>query len=86
MIKLTCSIFMSSSNFFIIFFTYIKTSKDSSAKYYQNNKERLGKKKIAKDISLSKEKIERKSLYGGERYKNLQQDEKQKLFRVKEKI
>ena len=54
MIKLTCSIFMSSSNFFIIFFTYIKRSKDSSAKYYQNKKERLGKKKIAKDISLSK--------------------------------
>ena len=24
--------------FFIIFFTYIEVSKDSSAKYYQNNK------------------------------------------------
>ena len=26
---------------YIYFFTYIKMSKDSSAKYYQNNKERL---------------------------------------------
>ena len=43
-IKLTCSISLSSNNFFIYFFTYIKMSKDSSAKYYQNNKERLQKK------------------------------------------
>ena len=42
-IKLTCSIFMSSNNRFIIFFTYIEISKDPSAKYYQNNKERLQK-------------------------------------------
>ena len=43
-IKLTCSIFMSSNNLFIFFFfTYIEISKDPSAKYYQNNKERLQK-------------------------------------------
>ena len=30
--------------FFIIFFAYIKITKDLSAKYYQNNKERLPKK------------------------------------------
>ena len=32
------------NNFFTTVFTYIKMSKDSSAKYYQNNKERLKKK------------------------------------------
>ena len=48
MIKLTCSIFISSNNFFIIFLTYIKMSKDSSAKYYQNIKERYKKKKQKK--------------------------------------
>ena len=39
MINLTCSIFMS----YKFFFMYIRMSKDSSAKYYQNNKERLQK-------------------------------------------
>ena len=32
-----------SSNIFYILFTYIKMSKDSSAKCYQNNKERIQK-------------------------------------------
>ena len=35
--------FMTSNNFFIYFFKYIKMSKDSPAKYYQHNKERLQK-------------------------------------------
>ena len=39
MIKLTCSIFISSIIFFIIFFTYIKMSKNSLAKYYQENRD-----------------------------------------------
>ena len=51
MIKLTCSIFMSSNNYFIIFFTDIKMSKDSSAKYYQNDKESL-QKDLVKDIKV----------------------------------
>ena len=49
--KVTSSIFMSSNkpNFFISFFfdflfVYIKVSKDSSVKNYQNNKESLQKK------------------------------------------
>ena len=58
MIKLICSIFMSSNNFFIIFFRCIKLSKDSSAKYYQNNKERLQKKARERDQILSKEEKE----------------------------
>ena len=44
MIKLTWSILMSSNNLFLYSFTYMKMSKDSPAKYYQNNKERLKKK------------------------------------------
>ena len=42
---------MSFNNFSIIFFSYIKTAKDSSVKYYQNNKERL-QKKLVKDIKV----------------------------------
>ena len=37
-------------------FTYIEISKDSSAKYYQNNKERLQKKACERYQSLTKEK------------------------------
>ena len=41
MIKLVCRAFIYSNNFFIKLFTYIKMSKDLSAKYYQNNNETL---------------------------------------------
>ena len=50
-IKLTCSIFMFSNNLFIILFTFIKISNDSSYKYYQNNKERL-RKKLRENIKV----------------------------------
>ena len=50
---------------------YIKMSDTSSAKYYQENKERLQK-------NLSKEEKEKRQQYGRERYKNLSYDEKQK--------
>ena len=60
MIKLTRSIFMSSNYFFMIFFlTYIKISKDSSAKDYLNNKER--QKKLVKDIKVFLKKKKKKS-------------------------
>ena len=50
MIKLTCSIFMSSNRFLMKnLFTYIKISKDSLAKNYENNEERL-QKKLVKDL------------------------------------
>ena len=42
------------------FFTYIKRSKDSSANYYQNNKERLLKKARERYQRLSKEEKEKK--------------------------
>ena len=44
MIKLTCSIFISSNNFLNIYFYIYEISNNSSAKYYQNKKERLQKK------------------------------------------
>ena len=62
MIKLTCSIFMSSNNFFYnFFFTHIKMSKDSSVKFYQNNKERLQRKACERYQSLSKEEKEKRA-------------------------
>ena len=55
-------------------------SKNSSAKYFQDNKERLHKKKLVKDIEVFlKKKKKRKWQYGRERYKNLSEDEKQNL-------
>ena len=61
MIKLICSIFISANSFVYIIFIYIKMSKDSSAKYYQNNKERLQKKSCERYQSLSKEEKEKRS-------------------------
>ena len=43
-----------------MFFTYLKISKDSSAKYYQNNKERLEKKNLVKDIKVFLKKKKKK--------------------------
>ena len=54
-------------------------SKDSSAKCYQNNIERLQKKlKKKRYQSLSREEKEEKRQYGREQCKNLPEDEKQK--------
>ena len=67
MIKLTCSIFISSNIFFIyIFFKYIKMSKDSSAKYYQNDKERFQKKACERYQSFSDKEKEKKWQFGCE--------------------
>ena len=64
-------------------------SKNSSVKYYQVNRERL-QKKLMKNIfwkrSLSKEEIENKQEYDRERYKNLSEDEKNKLFKYRKKV
>ena len=61
------------------FFTYIKICKDSSAKYHQDNKNRLQKRAHENYQSLSKEGNEKQRKYKGERYKNLSADEKQRL-------
>ena len=47
-------------HYHIIFFTYIKWHKDLSAKYYQDNKERL--QKIVKDIKVLLKKIKKKKI------------------------
>ena len=62
-------------NFFNNFFPYKKISKNFSAKYYQENKERLQRKARERYQNLSTEK-EKKQQYGRERYKNLSEDEK----------
>ena len=68
---------MSSNNLFIFFFfTYIEISKDPSAKYYQNNKERLQK-------SLGKIS---KQQHDCEWYKNFPEDEKQKSVEYRKNI
>ena len=53
---------------------------NSSAKYYQDNKERLQKRACERYQHLSnKEKEKKKQQYGREQYKILPEDEKQKL-------
>ena len=65
----------------------MKMSKDSSAKYYQNNKERLQKKKLMRDTKVFlKKKKKRKWQYGPCRYKNLPEDGKQKLVEYRKNI
>ena len=54
MINSTCIIFISFEKNCSNFFTYIKVCKDSSAKYYQNNKEKLWKKARERCQSLPK--------------------------------
>ena len=60
-------------------------SKNLSAKYYQENKERL-QKNCLKDIKIFiKKKKKKKQQYGHERYKNLSEDVKQKLVDYRKK-
>ena len=60
-------------------------SKHLSAKYYQENKERLWK-KLAKNTKIILKKKKKKQHYGHERYKNISEDEKQSLLSIKEDI
>ena len=60
-------------------------SKDSSVKYYQDNKERL-QKKLGKNIKAFLKKKRKKWQFGRKRYKNLQEGEKQKLVEYRKKI
>ena len=53
-------------------------SKNLSAKYDQENKERLQKKARERYQNFCKEEKEKKRQYGCERYKNLLEEEKQK--------
>ena len=63
----------------------MKISKTLSAKYYQENKERLQRKACERYQSLSKKEKEKKQQYGHERCKNLSEDENQKLAEYRKK-
>ena len=54
-----------------------------SAKYYQENKERLQKKGREKYRNIYQEEKEKKHQYGREPYKNFSEEEKQKLVEKK---
>ena len=58
--------------------------KNLSARYYQENKEKLQRKAREGYQNLSKE--EKKRQYGRERYKNLSEDEKEKLVEYRKKV
>ena len=60
-------------------------SKNLSAKYYQENKERLQKKDRERYQNLSTEKKEKKQQYDRERYKNISKDEKNGLVDYRKK-
>ena len=60
-------------------------SKDSSAKYYQNNKERLQKKSRERYQSLCEKERGKKQKCGREGYKILTENEKQKLVEYRKK-
>ena len=67
----------------LFLFTYIKMSKHSSDKY-QDNKERLQRNSLWKiSVFLKKKK---KQQYGHEQYKNLPENEKQKLVQLRKII
>ena len=58
-------------------------SQNLSAIYYQENKERLQKRALERYQNLLKE--EKKWQYGHERYKNLPENEKEKLVEYRKK-
>ena len=61
-------------------------SKNLSAKYYQDNKERL-QKKFVKDIKIiPKKKKKKKVKYNCERYKNLSEEENKSMLSMEKKL
>ena len=60
-------------------------SKNLSAKYHQENKEILQKQTYERYQSHSKVEKEKKRLYGPKRYKNLSENEKNKLVEYRKK-
>ena len=59
-------------------------SENLSGKYYQEKRKTA--KKLVKDTKISlKKKKEKKRLYGPERYKNLSEDDKNKLVEYRKK-
>ena len=67
--------------FSIYFFLCIQLTREASAKYYKKTKKRF--KRLVKDIKiLLKRKTPKKREYGPEPYKNLSENEKQKLVGI----
>ena len=62
-----------------------KVSKNWSAKYYPENKERLEKTACVRYQNLSKEEEEKQRQYGRECYKNLSEYEQQKIVENRRK-
>ena len=63
----------------------MKISKDSSAKYYQNNKERL-QKKLVKGIKVFIKKKKKTQQYGRERYKIYQKKKNKSLLSTEKNL
>ena len=85
-LKLLINTFFFCNFFFYKFlFIYTKLSKNLTAEYYQQDKERLQKKACERYQNISKEEKE-KMPYFHERYKNLSKDEKQKLAEFRTNI
>ena len=60
--------------------------KESSAKYYWNNKEKLQLKKFWKNIKVFPKKSKEKRQYDREQYLILQEDEKQNILNIENNI
>ena len=84
--KFKSAILKSSNKSILYNYLLLKMFKNLSAKYYQENKERLQEKACERYQNLSKEKKEKKRQYGHDHYKNCLQVEKQKLVEYKKNI
>ena len=62
----------------------MKMSKHLSAKYYQENEERI-QKNLVKDINLSYKENKKRQQYDREHYKNFSEDEIQKLVEYRKR-
>ena len=62
----------------------MKMPKHLSAKYYQENEERMLK-NLVKDINLSYKENKKRQQYDREHYKNFSEDEKQKLVEYRKR-
>ena len=71
---------------YVNFFIYIKICKNLSAKYYQENKERLQQKARERYQNLFKEEKEKKRQYVHERYKISQKTKNKSLLSIEKKI
>ena len=62
----------------------MKMPKHLSAKYYQENEERM-QKNLVKNINLSYKENKKRQQYDREHYKNFSEDEKQKLVEYRKR-